>query len=282
MFGLPQKNCTRLGLSYPWHTIPKKQNRVPILTKCLSVSYTLSEDNLTPHCFARGQHLNTCRYSNSVPFLRIWHVMRCHCSHSAFSGWHRKKAAVKDPKWLMWRPILIESKLSSGSFLIELSLWNQNIPLLRHSLCATYPTHLALGWAAAAHSAWNSGLRTSSNDRLTSLTHALSIWLLYDNPMHRAVKDWWWCNIYMMDSPLGNWTSWHFKKELLFRCPKNKTKQKKDEVSPDVSLNCTALHCKPVVYSSHWNQQKMAFLNNKWPKWLNKELLIAVLKWLAS
>lgn len=206
VFGLPQKNCTCLGLSYPWHTIPKKQNRVPILTKRLSVSYTLSEDNLIPHCSARGRHLNTCRYSNSVPFFRTWHVMRCHCSHSAFSGWHRKKTALKDPKWLMWRPILIESKLSSGSFLIEPSLWNQNIPLLRHSLCATYPTHLALGWAAAAHTAWNSGLRTSSNDRLTSLTHALSIWLLYDNRMHQAVKDWWWCNIYMMDSPLGNWT----------------------------------------------------------------------------
>lgn len=55
------------------------------------------------------------------------------------SGCHRKKAlmevveveaVVKDPKWLMWRPILIESKLSSGSVLIGLSLRNENVSLL--------------------------------------------------------------------------------------------------------------------------------------------------------
>lgn len=40
------------------------------------------------------------------------------------------EAVVKDPKWLMWRPILIESKLSSGSVLIGLSLRNENVSLL--------------------------------------------------------------------------------------------------------------------------------------------------------
>lgn len=53
---------------------------------------------------------------------------------------HRKEALMeaaevevveKDPKWLMWRPILIESKLSSGSVLIGLSLRNENVSLLR-------------------------------------------------------------------------------------------------------------------------------------------------------
>lgn len=41
------------------------------------------------------------------------------------------EVVVKDPKWLMWRPILIESKLSSGSVLIGLSLRNENVSLLR-------------------------------------------------------------------------------------------------------------------------------------------------------
>lgn len=57
-----------------------------------------------------------------------------------FSGHHRKKALMeaeevevvaKHPKWLMWRPILIESKLSSGYVLIGLSLRNENVSLLR-------------------------------------------------------------------------------------------------------------------------------------------------------
>lgn len=53
-------------------------------------------------------------------------------------------AVVKDPKWLMWRPILIESELSSGSILIGLSLRNENVSLLRdrESLSATYPAQL--------------------------------------------------------------------------------------------------------------------------------------------
>lgn len=41
------------------------------------------------------------------------------------------EVVVKDPKWLMWRPILIEAKLSSGSILIGLSLRNENVSLLR-------------------------------------------------------------------------------------------------------------------------------------------------------
>lgn len=41
------------------------------------------------------------------------------------------EVVVKDPEWLIWRPILIESELSSGSILIGLSLRNENVSLLR-------------------------------------------------------------------------------------------------------------------------------------------------------
>lgn len=82
-------------------------------------------------------------------------------SLSSFSGRHRKnvlmevEVAAKDWKWLMWRPILIESKLSSGSVLIGLSLRNENVSLLRdrYSLSATYRAQLPFRWVAAAHAA---------------------------------------------------------------------------------------------------------------------------------
>lgn len=41
------------------------------------------------------------------------------------------EVVVKDPEWLIWRPILIESELSPGSILIGLSLRNENVSLLR-------------------------------------------------------------------------------------------------------------------------------------------------------
>lgn len=70
------------------------------------------------------------------------------------------EVVVKDPKWLIWRPILIESKLSSGSYVIGLSLRNENVSLLRDrpSLSATSPTLLPCRWVAAVHAARNSGL----------------------------------------------------------------------------------------------------------------------------
>ena len=63
------------------------------------------------------------------------------------------EAVVKDPKWLMWRPILIESKLSSGSAVIGLSLRNENVSLLRDrpSLSATSPTLLPCRCVVAAY-----------------------------------------------------------------------------------------------------------------------------------
>lgn len=49
-----------------------------------------------------------------------------------FVSWcHRKMEVVevveKDPEWLMWRPVLIESNRSSGYVLIGLSLRNENV-----------------------------------------------------------------------------------------------------------------------------------------------------------
>lgn len=37
------------------------------------------------------------------------------------------EVVVKNPKWLMWRPMLIEYKLSSGSHLIGLSVINESV-----------------------------------------------------------------------------------------------------------------------------------------------------------
>lgn len=48
------------------------------------------------------------------------------------------EVVVEDLKWLMWRPILIESKLSSGSILIGLSLRNEKCIITQRqmeSLC---------------------------------------------------------------------------------------------------------------------------------------------------
>lgn len=83
--------------------------------KCVGVSVRVYQHILTPY--------RTPQSGFSPP-------------ESAREGFQRRRlevevVVVKDPKWLMWRPILIESELSSGSILIGLSLRNENVSLLR-------------------------------------------------------------------------------------------------------------------------------------------------------
>lgn len=82
------------------------------------------------------------------------------------------EAVVKDPKWLMWRPILIESKLSSGSVLIELSLlkW-ECIITQRQTLSATCPDRLLFRRVAAACSARNRPENLCKNQINVSTNH---------------------------------------------------------------------------------------------------------------
>lgn len=68
-------------------------------------------------------------FSNRSSFLLTPFVSWCHRKIALMEV---VEVVEKDPEWLMWRPVLIESNLSSGYVLIGLSLRNENVSLLRN------------------------------------------------------------------------------------------------------------------------------------------------------